>query len=452
MLADYIRRWKEQPKIRPWALAAPIILLLLCLPLLRPLRYPTAPAADEAIRLLTIRSIVENGTFAVERVPSHRAMSDQRQVGTVLLKRRGDEYFSTQPPTFAAILSMPYALMRQWGITFESNPLLVAYLLTLIGTTLPAAAATGLIYRMARMFELPRWQRALLSLAVALGSGMGSYCTVLNPHVPAAALVLCSAACIIHWSRSLKPFRSIAWLSLSGFCAALGAVIDPISAIFLCVFIVPIFALRLGFPTRLAGALLFAGGAVVPLMAHYVITLRTGMPIFPDPLLDASIIPIDPFEDEQMISRHLVRLVAGLIGAHGAFSHFPLLIISIAGIGAVMHRHWPSWVKMLAAASGAGALTIYLIVCLSPVAWRDAMFACRWFLAFSPMLIFWCGAWMRQDHKKSSWITATCALAVSSIIGVIGMLRPWPVGGYEPYTVVGVLEQVERKPVTVSQR
>src|SRR3954453_2872547 len=64
-LRDYIRRWQSRPKVRPWALSGPIVVLLICLPLLRPIRHPTAIGEDEATRLASVRAIAERGSLAL---------------------------------------------------------------------------------------------------------------------------------------------------------------------------------------------------------------------------------------------------------------------------------------------------------------------------------------------------------------------------------------------------
>src|SRR5918998_432817 len=107
------RKW-----VRPWALSAPILVLVIALPLLRPLRYPVPQyriSDEEAARLATIQAIVEH-------------------------------------------------------------------------VTIPAACAAGLVYRMGRLFDLRRPWRAALAAAAVLATGLISYATVLNPHVPAATL------------------------------------------------------------------------------------------------------------------------------------------------------------------------------------------------------------------------------------------------------------------------
>ena len=104
----------------------------------------------------------------------------------------------------SALLAPSYWVMRQAGIDFAKRPDLAMYLLTMIGVTIPVAGAAGLMYRMGRLFELRRPWRATLALVAVLASGLVSYATVLNPHAPAAALVLCAAACLIHVSITNK--------------------------------------------------------------------------------------------------------------------------------------------------------------------------------------------------------------------------------------------------------
>jgi hypothetical protein len=43
----------------------------------------------------------------------------------------------------SVLLAGPYWVMKQSGLTFDKNPALVAYLLTLIGATIPVAMAAG---------------------------------------------------------------------------------------------------------------------------------------------------------------------------------------------------------------------------------------------------------------------------------------------------------------------
>src|SRR6185312_16212201 len=156
------RRYLTKPHVRPWALSAPILVLLICLPLLRPLKHPDPREVsdDELARLATVQSLVEHRTLAIDQ--SSFAPSSQ----TI---RRGGHTFSAQPPVMAVLLSGAYWIMRSVGLTFSKNPSLVEYLLTMIGVTLPVALAAGFLHHMGRVFELKRPIRALMAMAVVLG-------------------------------------------------------------------------------------------------------------------------------------------------------------------------------------------------------------------------------------------------------------------------------------------
>src|SRR3954470_20127284 len=172
-LLDQLRRYLTKPHVRPWALSAPVLVLLICLPLLRPLRHPDPRliSNDELNRLATIESVAERRTLAIES--SDFAPS----AGTM---RNGRHVYSQQPPTLSVLLAGPYLMMKKFGLSFAGNANLATYLLTMLGVTFPVAFGAGLIYKMGRLFELPRPKRAALAIAVVLGSGLVSYGVVLN--------------------------------------------------------------------------------------------------------------------------------------------------------------------------------------------------------------------------------------------------------------------------------
>jgi len=138
----------------------------------------------------------------------------------------------------------------------------------------------------------------------------------------------------------------------------------------------------------------------------------------------------------------LYRLTGAFFGSHGLLSHFPILIFGIYGVSSVMHRHWPSTTKMLAVATTAGALIVIARYVWLPLNWRWAMFGCRWFVLFLPLVLFWSGAWLRKTHHPAAWATAWVLLAYSVIVSLLGATDPMPRGGYERYTVVGVVRSL----------
>jgi hypothetical protein len=427
--------------------------LLLCLPLLRPLRHPDPRLVsdDEQARLGTVQAIVERKTLAIEAT-GFRSTRDKIAVGRHL--------YSNQPPMLALLLSGPYWVMHRLGLTLDNDPAWAAFWLTLLGVTLPVALSAGLVYRMGRLFELRRTLRAVLGLAVVLGSGLISYATTLNAHAPAAALLLSAAACLFHTTLIKEPRRGLAWLGLTGLCAALAACIDPPASVFLLLLIPVIGALHWPVVGRVAGVLVYALGAVAPVLVHAAaVKPITGdwKPGLFHPELAARSNSAPPivarsFDDEEdepptawrLAGRRVLRIASSFFGSHGIFSHFPVMLIGIVGVSLVMHRHWPSTTKILAGATLAGAVIV--IYSLIRTDMREAMFATRWFIAFLPLVLFWSGVWLRRPHGQAAWIAACVLLAFSTIVSIIGATGPFPREGFDRYTVVGALHNLRTRP------
>src|SRR5881275_3023427 len=101
---------KKRPHVRPWALSGPIIVLLLALPLLRPLRHPLDVSHQEASKLAAVQARVEH------RV-SQWTVGDQQPIVPETM------------PVMSLLLSGPYWLMHRVGLKLDENAALVTYLL-----------------------------------------------------------------------------------------------------------------------------------------------------------------------------------------------------------------------------------------------------------------------------------------------------------------------------------
>jgi hypothetical protein len=446
-LRQQLRRYVDQPMVRPLALAGPILVLLIALPLLRPLRRPTEISNDEVLRLATIRALVEHRSLSLDRGYARVPGSVQTTTGT----------YSAQPPMMAVLLSAPAWVLHGMGIWFDNKQVLTSYLLTVLGVTLPVAGAAGLIYRMGRLFELRRPWRTGLGIAVVAGSGLLSYSVVLNQYAPTAVLILAAAACLIHVAAMNRDDRRAGWFALAGGCAALAATIDPAATVFLVLFFFVIPAMRFSPLRRLTGMWLYILGALPLLCLHAAWNIPVTGTIIPASV-QAMIYdnsppitpPVNQFDDDDAtpptiwtaIGGNIVWFLTATVGDHGVLSHFPVVIVGLLGIGAVMHRHWPSETKTLAGATVVGAVLIILLCKAAKIDWTAAMFAAKWFILFTPLLLFWSGAWLRRAHSQASWILAGVALLFSLAVGLIGATDPTPPHGYDRYTAAGAVERL----------
>lgn len=447
-LKEYVKRYLDGPMVRPFGLFGPIAVLLIALPLLRPLRHPSdhQMSNQEALTLASVKSLVEHGSLVLDR-------SYGRLPETIRVE---DRVYSRQPPMMALLLWPAAWTINQLGVSFDDNHLLMAYLLTLLGAALPVAAAAGFIYKMGRLFELRRPWRALLGIGVVTASGLLSYSVVLNPHAPAAALVIASAYALIHVAAMNREDRRAGWFALAGGCAALATTIEPAAGVFLILFSVVIVAMRFSRVRRGVGLLLYVLGAIpvlsvhaawnapitgdfVPASVHAAMQSRPPAPaVFADDFGD----DLGELSRWDRFAAHVTWILTAMLGRHGLLSHFPVIILGILGIAAVMHRHWPGSTKTLAAATGAGAILVLVLYSSAKIDWMNAMFATRWFILFSPVLLFWTGAWLRRSHTPIAWTFAAVLFVFSMLVGLVGATGPVPRQPFRHYTAAEAFQRL----------
>jgi hypothetical protein len=446
--------------VRPWALSAPICVLLICLPLLRPLRHPDPRmiSDDEQSRLATVQAIVEKHKLAIENTDFHSSRSRCEIVGA------DGHWYSDQSPLMSALLSGPYWVMYRSGLTFSRDPVLAEYLLTLLGVTLPMAFAAGLLYRMGRLFELRRPYRAVLALAIVVGSGWISYGTVLNGGAAAAALVVVAAGCLVQATLTKRPAAVLAWTFAAGLLVSLAATYEFTAGVFLVLLLVTVFALRWPLSIRSASVGLYVAGALIPLTVYAGLNrmttgdLRPGF-LHPElrPILATAGRSSDDDDDEspsiwRSVGQTSARFCAALVGNHGLLTHFPILLLGLLGVSMVMHRHWPATTKILAGSTVVGGVAIIAAYTLIQTEWKDAMFANRWFLVFLPLTLFWAGAWLRKPHRPASWVAVSILLCFSTFIAILGATDPQPKQGYDRYTAAGAYNHLVNPPAPPEER
>lgn len=475
-IADYFRRLRSRQVVRPWALCAPVLVLVIALPLLRPLRAPNDASESELSQMATIEALVEREGLVINdtdyfnslrrgegnhdhatSIPFPIRPTGEAVGGTIHV---GTKYYSDQPAVMSYVLSWPYALMHRLGWDFEHYPTLVVYVLTMLGVTLPVAGAAGLIYRMGRMFELKRPVRTGLALAVALGSGLLSYATVLNPHAPAAALILSACACLFHITVARKPASSGAWLMIAGLCAALAAVIDLSAVVFLILFVGVILAFRWKWSMKVGGVILYLVGATPPIVLHAALTLPVTGDLRPG-IFHTELGAVrqvssgdgaaaaDELDDtirtdswKTALFRGLDRTIGALLGGKGLFSHYPVAIVGALGLGMVLRRHWPASTKVMAGVTIAGALFVIAGSISPKVDWGQPMFGPRWFVLFLPLVLFWAGAWLRRRHHVITWSAAGVLLAFSIAVSILGAATPGVQAREGQYTVAAALHKL----------
>src|SRR5688572_32136591 len=100
-MSDWLARFGRRQMVRPWALSAPVAVLLIALPLLRPLRAPGEASENELSRLATVQALVEHRTPAIDgtdfltELRTHsRADERSSSIPPATIRNRDGHYYS----------------------------------------------------------------------------------------------------------------------------------------------------------------------------------------------------------------------------------------------------------------------------------------------------------------------------------------------------------------------
>lgn len=461
--------------VRLWALVVPVLVLLAAVPLLR--RSGAGADEEEKLMIASARAVATRGSLvlaiepkaafpfslapastvvvsqqAEERIyqgtdfvtrpasaPGHQSVvrpRDMRQLDGVI--RADDRLYAKQPPVFSIWLGMVAWGLERAGVSFERNPEPFAGLLTFFAVTLPVALAAGLVYRMARVFELPRPGRVGLALACAFACGWFASAAALGPQGPAAAALVGATALVIHLGASKRPRYAALWMPIAGLAVGISAAFQPVAALFFLLFPLAILCMRHPVRLRLTAVLLLGLGSALPVTTHVIASQALAGDVrFPWISTTSPRAPfvISTWPDESddiglrseksawlAVGQFVNRLFGATLAPSGWVGRFPALVMGMAGVVLVLRRHWAASLKLLAGGALGGA-TITLIATASATPQTAAALSAG---VFMPILLFWAGAWLRRPHRTAGWVTALVLVAFSVIMTFVTAL--WPAG------------------------
>lgn len=438
---------RKRPLVRPWALAGPILILLIAAPLLGPLWAPGQSAPAEHVSFEAVRSALVRGSLELD---------PKRLSGIDPVLRVNGRTFSQDPPAYDVVLAgVGWAIDRS-GVKVDQSPVLFMYLLTFFAITFPTAVAGGLVYRTGRLFELGRPWRFGLTLACVLSSGWFAYATTLRPHALAAAGVMAAIASVAQFISTNRAGMGIGWLAAGGFCAAGAGVIEPMALWVLPVVMLAALTAKTYWRWRIGGLLLAIAGAAGPIAVHVSINPAITGDFFPPrwhmvnpPAPLAASAPDEPPGEPESpptgwtnLGRGISRLTNLTVGEHGLFSHFPVLLIGLAGAGLVLTRHWPWPIKSMA---GGTLLALACVLVYKMIARPDAIdtgYAAPRLVIFAPAVLLWAGAWLRRPRGAVVWVLTILALLISTGATIVGAISTPPRNGYSHYTFAEAIERL----------
>jgi len=143
-------------------------------------------SANDRSRWLTIRALVENGTYAIDD------LIQQRGWDTIDMVKHPDadgvpRLYSSKPPLWPTIIASEYWLIhRITGATLESHPFAIGRAILITVNLLPLLLYFAIIARWCERYGSTDWGRLFVMAAATFGTFLTTFAVTLNNHLPAA--------------------------------------------------------------------------------------------------------------------------------------------------------------------------------------------------------------------------------------------------------------------------
>ncbi|MFM9025105.1 MAG: glycosyltransferase [Planctomycetaceae bacterium] len=180
-------------------------------------------SANDRSRWLTIRALVERGTFAIEDLVVEPGWDS---IDTVVHPDASGRLrlYSSKPPLLATLGAGPYwVLHRITGWTLGDHPFELGRALMILFGLVPLLVAVIVTCRLVEAVGTTDWGRLWAAALAAGGTFLTTFAVVLTNHVPAAACTAASAWLVHriagHGARSWATFAAAGlWAALAAAC------------------------------------------------------------------------------------------------------------------------------------------------------------------------------------------------------------------------------------------
>ncbi len=188
-------------------------------------------SANDRSRWLTIRSLVELGTYEIDSI-----LSEPTWDTIDMVQHRGKDgephLYSSKPPLLATLMAGEYWLIHRFtGATLGDRPYEIGRLMLLTFNILPLMLMYVLVARLVERFGATDWGRIFVMAVATLATFLNTFAIVLNNHIIAAV----SAAIVLDALVRIMcdGERRWSWFAIAGFAAAFTAANELPAAAFL---------------------------------------------------------------------------------------------------------------------------------------------------------------------------------------------------------------------------
>ena len=190
-------------------------------------------SANDRSRWLTVRALVEKGTFAIDDLvvepgwDTIDAVAHPDDTGRLRL-------YSSKPPLLSVLVAGPYWLVhRATGWTLGDHPFTIGRVLMMLFGVLPLAVTIVATASIIDRLGTTDWGRIFAVALIAFGTFLLAFVTVLTNHLPAAACTAVAAAAV--WRIWMENARGLAGFAVAGLASGLAAAFELPAASWLAV-------------------------------------------------------------------------------------------------------------------------------------------------------------------------------------------------------------------------
>jgi hypothetical protein len=398
-------------------------------------KWEVTLSGNETTRLATVQTLVEQGTFSIDR-------SDFVTVDRVSI---GGRFYSDKPLFLAAWLSLLYLPLHQLlGWDFSSHYHELIYLLGLVGVGSFSLLLAVLFYRRMRQ-EGRSWVWALAAaVALIFSTWIFSFGTSINNHTPAACVCFALAWTLWGGKAPLRGRRALAAGLLAGVLFNLDL---PTGGLFFAgglVFIAVASKRRrrtalVGFAAGFAGPVAMMAGLHYaaygnPLPAYLV----PGAFDFPSNIHTSQIAGLHRPE------RPIQYLFHATLGQRGLFSHQPVLLLSLP------YLLWRRPGRARALTPALIAVAAILFYGTQTGDYGGWAYGFRFLVPLIPLFFWWACGWLAGVPGGRRLALLAPILAIGVVSAALGAYNPWPVCYEGSATAPGAVEEEVRWPVAAN--
>jgi hypothetical protein len=413
-----------------WLLVAVLVPILLLSS-----KREVTKAGNETSRLAVVESLVDHGTFVIDR--SRFSTFDK-------VKIKG-HFYSDKPLLLSVGLAGIYWLLRHLGgLGFEHSYGATLQLLTFLGIggfSLLLAALCFARLQQAGASPALSW---LAAAATVLSTWVLSYGTTINNHTPAAAVLFA-----LEWTleralgeRGAEPTRASRFVAAGALAGLLFDFELATGGIFFVAGLATIAATRPGARSPLIA---YVGGFLGPVVLMMVLDLIAHGSVIPAYLASGGQsfrgnIHSDAAAGLRRPENALRYLFEITLGNRGVFSYMPALVFALPALalratGARMHWSWTS------------ALVIVMLFYATQTGdFGGWAYGFRFLIPLLPLLLYRAVLWLSAHRTRAFQTIFAAALCIGSLTAAVGAYNPWPVVYEGASTAEGAVEDDIRNP------